>query len=75
MVAASKKLDVIKAFDICAKEVTKTIRPVTNMVNIPLKNIPDGVVLKGEGSDMAKHMYLPWDLDNLSKKTLNSQLQ
>jgi glutathione synthase/RimK-type ligase-like ATP-grasp enzyme len=75
ILAASRKADIIKMFDRIAAQVTHTVRPVTTILTIPLKTVPKDVVLKREGSDASKHVYLPQSLEELGLKKLNQLLK
>jgi len=75
MLALSRKMDVIKVFDLIAEQVTCTARPTTNVVELPLKEIPKDIVFKREGSDMAEHVYLPHEVARLTPNTLTRRLK
>ena len=69
ILAASKKAQEIKLLDKIAREVTHTIRPVTEVVEHKAIKAT-GVVFKWEVSDTSTHVRLPEKIAKLSKKEL-----
>jgi hypothetical protein len=72
---ASHKFQVIKQLDAIASNIMFSARPATNIVELPLKNKPTGVVIKRERSDTSRHCLLPRAIDDMTLKTLNDYLQ
>jgi hypothetical protein len=70
LVRASRKMNVIQDLDFVAREVTRTIRPVTNLLS-DAPSIERETFLKREGSDCARHVYNPRRAAEISPEKLS----
>ena len=70
MIAASRKVDEVILLDKISREITHTIRPVTEVISKTLNHPPPGKVFKREVSDTSSHVLLPEKIAKLSRKEL-----
>lgn len=70
MLEASRKAREVEILDRIARQVTFTIRPVTEVISKALSHPPTGVIFKREVSDTGSHVYMPDDIAKMTRKDL-----
>lgn len=74
MLFASQEVAVLGLLDMIAVEVTRTARPRSWPVVVPLDTLPENTVLKREGATEGTHVFLPKYFRKESLTDLNKEL-